>query len=125
MSFRISRQILCRGILVLLLPVCVRSNILDMVFNRYNVLSNGMVSRGYNRRQYVPPTTTRGSVFNFDQSSSFDLSGSGYLLTLGLLGGLGAAAFAFLALSSQTSSSRRSSDNFNALRILDILENTK
>lgn len=44
---------------------------------------------------------------------------------LSISGGLGAAAFAFLALSSQTSSSRRSSDNFNALRILDILENTK
>ena len=45
----------------------------------------------YQHRQYQPPppterSSTPESVFNYDQKSSFDLSNSGYLLTLLLLG---------------------------------------
>merc|ERR1712038_778588 len=64
---------------------------------------------GQNQRQYRPPrqvTTTPGPVFNLDQKTNFDLAPSGYILTLLLLGGLGAATFGFLAFASTTSNRR-------------------
>ena len=99
----------------------------------------------YYRRQYVPPrqeTTTPGSVFNFDQKSSFDVSNSGYLMTLLLLGNdqricflflfmisisgtLGAATFGILAFGSASTTNRRKRnvDNFTMDNFIHILEN--
>ena len=57
-------------------------------FRKYNFLLPPSSARP---RTYRPPprmvtTTTQGSVFEFDQKSSFDLAPSGYTLTLLLLG---------------------------------------